>query len=48
MLLHQEQQLELNIFIRETEQECPDDFLQFAANYFNKRLKQQRDFIKKK
>lgn len=45
-MLSQEQQGELDLFQKEIEQQNPDDFLQFSANYFNKRLEQQRDFIK--
>ncbi|KAG0676521.1 hypothetical protein C6P41_001320 [Kluyveromyces marxianus] len=37
---------ELNLFSREVEQKQPVDFLQFAANYFNKRLEQQRTFVR--
>lgn len=46
MPLPQEYQLELALFEREIELHSPSDFLQFAANYFNKRLEIQRKFIK--
>lgn len=46
MPLSQEYQLELALFEREIELHNPADFLQFAANYFNKRLEIQRKFIK--
>ncbi|CDO94280.1 unnamed protein product [Kluyveromyces dobzhanskii CBS 2104] len=39
-------QTELDLFKNEVEQKLPGDFLQFAANYFTKRLEQQRTFIR--
>ncbi|CAG99219.1 cAMP-dependent protein kinase regulatory subunit BCY1 [Kluyveromyces lactis] len=39
-------QTELDLFKNEVEQKQPNDFLQFAANYFTKRLEQQRTFVR--
>lgn len=39
-------QVELDHFMREVDEKDPSDFLQFAANYFNKRLEQQRIFVR--
>ncbi|SMN21145.1 similar to Saccharomyces cerevisiae YIL033C BCY1 Regulatory subunit of the cyclic AMP-dependent protein kinase (PKA) [Maudiozyma saulgeensis] len=46
MPLSQEYQFELSLFEKEIDLQKPSDFLQFAANYFNKRLELQRQFIK--
>ncbi|KAG0669351.1 hypothetical protein C6P45_003876 [Maudiozyma exigua] len=46
MPLSQEYQFELALFEKEIELQKPNDLLQFAANYFNKRLELQRNFIK--
>ncbi|CAB4255739.1 similar to Saccharomyces cerevisiae YIL033C BCY1 Regulatory subunit of the cyclic AMP- dependent protein kinase (PKA) [Maudiozyma barnettii] len=46
MPLSQEYQFELSLFEKEIELQKPSDFLQFASNYFNKRLELQRQFIK--
>lgn len=46
MPLSQEHQSEFDLFENEIEQHNPADILQFAANYFNKRLEIQRNFIK--
>ncbi|SCV99940.1 LAFE_0B05886g1_1 [Lachancea fermentati] len=37
---------ELNLFSKKVQEEQPEDFLQFASNYFNRRLEQQRVFIR--
>ncbi|CCH60976.1 hypothetical protein TBLA_0D04800 [Henningerozyma blattae CBS 6284] len=42
MALNDEQRLEIDLFLKVAEQENPKDILQFSANYFNKRLEQQR------
>lgn len=46
MSLSQDQLDELTLFKKEIIQTKPQDFLQFAANYFNKRLEQQRTFVR--
>lgn len=46
MPLSDEQQGEYDLFHKEVERHCPNDLLQFSANYFNKRLEQQRLFTK--
>ncbi|CCK71698.1 cAMP-dependent protein kinase regulatory subunit BCY1 KNAG_0H02830 [Huiozyma naganishii CBS 8797] len=43
----QEQQQELELFKAEATRENPEDFVQFGANYFNKRLEVQRAFVKR-
>lgn len=47
MTLTEEQRSELDQFKKEVELRNPSDFLQFGANYFNRRLEVQRKFIKK-
>ncbi|GAX72498.1 cAMP-dependent protein kinase regulatory subunit [Saccharomyces cerevisiae] len=44
--LPKESQAELQLFQNEINAANPSDFLQFSANYFNKRLEQQRAFLK--
>lgn len=46
MTITPEQQFELDQFKREIELKKPIDLLQFGANYFNKKLEIQRNFIK--
>ena len=46
MPLSSEQKLELDLFEKELELQNPTDTLQFAANYFNKRLELQRGFVR--
>lgn len=46
MPLEQQQQLELDEYLSKVDDVSPPDFIQFSANYFNKRLEQQREFIK--
>lgn len=46
MPLSTEQKLELDLFEKELELQNPTDTLQFAANYFNKRLELQRGFVR--
>lgn len=47
MPLSQEHQEELLRFQKEVEQHNPQNVVQFAVNYFNKRLEKQREFPKK-
>lgn len=46
MPLSDEQKLEYELYQKEVERHNPSDLLQFSANYFNKRLEQQRLFMK--
>lgn len=46
MPLSEEQKIEYDLYQRELERQRPNDVLQFSANYFNKRLEQQRLFMK--
>lgn len=46
MPLSQEQKVEYDLYQSEVERQSPNDILQFSANYFNKRLEQQRVFMK--
>lgn len=47
MPLPEDQQVEYDLYRNEVERQTPNDILQFSANYFNKRLEQQRLFMKK-
>ncbi|CAR21165.1 cAMP-dependent protein kinase regulatory subunit [Lachancea thermotolerans] len=46
MPLSSNQMEELNLFQRKVHEDQPKDLLQFAANYFNRRLEQQRFFAR--
>lgn len=46
MPLSADQQVEWDLFKKEVDRQRPADLLQFSANYFNKRLEQQRYFTK--
>lgn len=46
MPLSEGQKLEYDLYQKEVERQSPSDLLQFSANYFNKRLEQQRLFMK--
>ncbi|QLG73826.1 hypothetical protein HG535_0F03370 [Zygotorulaspora mrakii] len=46
MPLAADQQVEYDLYQKEVERQSPADILQFSANYFNKRLEQQRYFTK--
>lgn len=41
------QEIELELYEAEVNRQNPSDLLQFSANYFNKRLEQQRSFAKR-
>lgn len=47
MALSKNQKIELELYEAEINRQKPSDLLQFSANYFNKRLEQQRSFAKK-
>ncbi|GAV54191.1 hypothetical protein ZYGR_0AK06930 [Zygosaccharomyces rouxii] len=46
MPLSKSQKIELELFEAEVNRQTPTDLLQFSANYFNRRLEQQRLFTK--
>ena len=42
-----DQRVELELFEAEVKKRKPADLLQFSANYFNRRLEQQRSFARR-